>query len=194
MCAASQGASSAALPVSMFTTPAGRSEVASTSVREIAGSGPRSAATTTQVLPVTMTGATTETSPRSDDSCGASTATTPVGSGTEKSKNDPATDSRNRAPGRSCRSTRRTRPTGRSPRRRPSPRCASAGRQLEPLLRRTALAAPRASRRCGTGSARGCMRSRPTTSRTRPSRQRPRRARPCATRAQRWRGTCRARR
>ncbi len=86
MCDASHGASSAALPVSMFTTPAGRSDVASTSVRVIAGMGPRSAATTTHVLPLTIAGATTETRPSSVDCWGATTATTPVGSGTEKSK------------------------------------------------------------------------------------------------------------
>jgi hypothetical protein len=38
------------------------------------------------VLPLTMTGASTLTSPSSDESCGASTATTPVGTGSEKSK------------------------------------------------------------------------------------------------------------
>ncbi len=43
------------------------------------------------MLPVTIAGATTETRPSSDESCGASTATTPVGSGTEKLKYGPAT-------------------------------------------------------------------------------------------------------
>ena len=38
-----------------------------------------------------ITGATTETRPSSDDSCGASTATTPVGSGVDRLKNGPAT-------------------------------------------------------------------------------------------------------
>ena len=38
-----------------------------------------------------ITGATTPTSPSSEDSCGASTATTPVGSGVERLKNGPAT-------------------------------------------------------------------------------------------------------
>lgn len=46
---------------------------------------------TTAVLPVAMTGAITETSPRNDDFCGARTATTPVGSGVERLKNGPAT-------------------------------------------------------------------------------------------------------
>ena len=43
------------------------------------------------MLPVTITGASTLTSPRSEDACGASTPTTPVGSGTLKLKNGPAT-------------------------------------------------------------------------------------------------------
>ncbi len=91
MCPASTGASSAAKPVSTFTTPAGTSEVASTSASVIAGSGRRSLATTTAVLPVAMTGASTLTSPSRLDSAGATTATTPVGSGTLKLKYGPAT-------------------------------------------------------------------------------------------------------
>ena len=77
--------------MSTLTTPPGTSEVASTSDSVTAGSGRFSLASTTTVLPVTITGATTDTSPSSDESCGASTATTPVGSGTEKSKYGPAT-------------------------------------------------------------------------------------------------------
>ena len=50
-------------PVSRLTTPPGRSEVASTSPRVTAGSGRLSDATTTQALPLTMTGATTDTRP-----------------------------------------------------------------------------------------------------------------------------------
>ncbi len=72
-------------------TPPGTSEVASDSPSVIAGSGRASDATTTAVLPLTTTGASTEINPSSDDDCGASTATTPVGSGTEKSKYGPAT-------------------------------------------------------------------------------------------------------
>jgi hypothetical protein len=60
--------------------------VASTSASVMAGSGRSSDATTTAVLPVTMTGATTDTRPSRDESGGATSATTPVGSGTEKSK------------------------------------------------------------------------------------------------------------
>jgi hypothetical protein len=74
----------------MLTTPAGRSEVASTSARVIDGRGARSLAITTQVLPVTITGAITEMSPSSGSS-GATTATTPVGSGEEMLKYGPAT-------------------------------------------------------------------------------------------------------
>src|ERR1700722_1077444 len=88
---ASHGAISATRPVSMLTTPPGTSEVASTSDRVTAGSGCGSLASTTTVLPLTMAGATTETRPSNDDPAGASTATTPVGSGSEKLKYGPAT-------------------------------------------------------------------------------------------------------
>ena len=91
MCPASTGASSAVLPVSTLTTPAGTSEVASTSASVTAGSGRRSLATTTAVLPVAITGARTLTSPSRLEPAGASTATTPVGSGTLKLKYGPAT-------------------------------------------------------------------------------------------------------
>src|SRR5690606_20043806 len=87
---ASQGASSARYPVRTLTTPPGRSEVASTSASVIAGSGAGSDATTTAVFPATITGATTDTSASSGGS-GATTATTPVGSGVEKLKNGPDT-------------------------------------------------------------------------------------------------------
>ena len=75
----------------MLTTPPGTSEVASTSENVTAGSGRSYDDTTTTVLPVTIAGATTLTRPSSEDSCGASTATTPVGSGVERLKNGPAT-------------------------------------------------------------------------------------------------------
>ena len=91
MCEASHGATAAASPVRMLTTPPGTSEVASTSVNVTAGSGRAYDDTTTQVLPETIAGATTETSPSSEDSCGARTATTPVGSGVDRLKNGPAT-------------------------------------------------------------------------------------------------------
>jgi hypothetical protein len=80
------GASSSVWPVRTLTTPPGTSEVASTSPRETAGSGRSSLATTTTVLPDTTIGATTATSPSSEDRCGAIAATTPVGSGPERLK------------------------------------------------------------------------------------------------------------
>src|SRR5690606_18487623 len=55
------------------------------------GSGRCSLLTTTAALPVTRTGASTLTRPSSEDRWGASTATTPVGSGTDRLKYGPAT-------------------------------------------------------------------------------------------------------
>jgi hypothetical protein len=52
----------------------------------MAGSGRASEATTTAVLPETITGARRETRPSRDDPAGATRPTTPVGSGTEKLK------------------------------------------------------------------------------------------------------------
>src|SRR5690606_27545242 len=69
----------------------GTSDVASTSDSVIAASGRSSLLTTTAALPVTSTGASTLTRPSSEDRCGASTATTPVGSGTDRLKEGPAT-------------------------------------------------------------------------------------------------------
>lgn len=66
--AASGAAISAVRPDSRFTTPPGRSEVASTSPSDSAGSGHVSLVTTTAVLPVAITGARTETRPRKEDS------------------------------------------------------------------------------------------------------------------------------
>src|ERR687889_1722021 len=83
--------SSAASPVSTLTTPPGTSLVASTSPRVTAGSGRSLELTTTAVLPPASTGASTLTRPSSDDCWGARTATTPLGSGSEKSKYGPAT-------------------------------------------------------------------------------------------------------
>src|SRR5680860_923327 len=68
----------------MFTTPPGTSEVASTSESVIAGRGRWYDEVSTHVFPVTMIGASTLTSPRSEDFWGARAATTPVGSGREK--------------------------------------------------------------------------------------------------------------
>ena len=60
--------------------------MARTSARVMAGRGRVSEATTTAVFPDTITGASRETSPSSDEPAGATTPTTPVGSGTEKLK------------------------------------------------------------------------------------------------------------
>src|SRR5688500_12040098 len=91
MCAASTGASSLRWPVRMLTTPPGTSEVASTSASSIAASGLDSDATTTAAFPPTITGQSRVTRPFSAGSSGASTPTTPVGSGTVKLKYGPAT-------------------------------------------------------------------------------------------------------
>src|SRR5690606_17814608 len=85
-CEASQGATSATYPVRMFTTPPGRSLVANTSAQVIAGSGSVSEASTTTVLPLTITGATTLTNPNSGAPGGATIPTTPVGSGEDRLK------------------------------------------------------------------------------------------------------------
>ena len=53
--------------------------------------GAVSLAIATTVFPETIAGASRETSPSSDWSCGATTPTTPVGSGTVKLKYGPAT-------------------------------------------------------------------------------------------------------
>src|SRR4029079_7143861 len=88
---ASVGAVETRGPVSRLTTPPGTSEAASTSAKVIAGRGGWGEAATTVVLPVTTTGATTLTRPSRLEPAGASTATTPVGSGVERLKNAPAT-------------------------------------------------------------------------------------------------------
>src|SRR5580698_6967493 len=90
-CAASQGATSATSPVSTFTTPSGSRAAAHTSARPRAASGYRSLATTTDVFPPAIAGASTLTSPSSGLSWGASTATTPAGSGTVMLTYGPAT-------------------------------------------------------------------------------------------------------
>jgi hypothetical protein len=85
-CAAITGTSSCLSPVSTFTTPAGTSDVARTSVSETAGSGRDSDASTTTLLPVTSGGASRLTSPSSEDGSGATMPTIPVGSGMVKLK------------------------------------------------------------------------------------------------------------
>src|SRR4029078_4107101 len=90
-CAANTGTSSLRRPVSTLMTPPGTSDVASTSDRVTAGSGRFSDARTTAVFPVTTTGASRDTRPSSDDDSGATTPTTPVGSGIVKLKYGAAT-------------------------------------------------------------------------------------------------------
>jgi hypothetical protein len=88
---ASHGPISDAEPVRRLTTPPGTSEVAITSPSVTAGRGRSYDETATTVLPETIAGAITLVSPSRLESCGASTATTPVASGNEKSKYGPAT-------------------------------------------------------------------------------------------------------
>src|SRR5690606_14577341 len=90
-CEASHGPSSSARPVRTFATPPGTSDVARTSDSVMAGIGRSALLTTTAVHPVANTGASTLTRPSSDDDCGASTPTRPVGSGTVNEKYGPAT-------------------------------------------------------------------------------------------------------
>src|ERR671936_487041 len=75
----------------MLTAPPGTSEVASASASSIAASGRVSDATATTALPPTSGGTRRVTRPSSAGSSGASTPTTPVGSGTVKLKYGPAT-------------------------------------------------------------------------------------------------------
>ena len=86
MCDASHGSSSLRNPVSRLTTPAGKSEVASTSPSVRAGSGDFSEARATTVLPPARAGAIRSTRPARAGSSGATTPTTPVGSGMVKLK------------------------------------------------------------------------------------------------------------
>src|SRR5258708_92384 len=85
------GTSSSLRPVSTLTTPPGTSDVATTSVRVIAASGRVSEAMTTTALPATSGGARREMRPSSDDCSGATSPTTPVGSGMVKLKYGAAT-------------------------------------------------------------------------------------------------------
>ncbi len=91
MCDANWPVSSERCPVRMLTTPPGTSEACSTSAKLTAHSGNFSDASTMQVLPPTIVGATLDTSPSSPLSLGASIETTPVGSRTEKLKCDELT-------------------------------------------------------------------------------------------------------
>ena len=75
----------------MLITPPGTSLVARTSAKETAGRGCDSEAITIIEFPLTTIEAIVSTKPKSAESSGAIAATTPVGSGIEKSKNGPAT-------------------------------------------------------------------------------------------------------
>ena len=87
------------------------------SARPPAAAAPRDA-TTTAVLPVASTGASTDTRPSSDDSCGASTADDAGRLGQREVEVRPG-DRVGAAerPARTCRPSPRSRPSGRSPRR-----------------------------------------------------------------------------
>ena len=175
-------------------TPPGTSEVARTSVSVTAGSGRVSDASTTTALPATSGGASRDTRPSSDDVSGATTPTTPVGSGIVKLKYergdrvrraedlgdlvgpagvpDPAIDRPRHRP------------------RAPSPR--AAPRPARPR-RRTGRAGPPSARRRGTGPGRGSSRSCRPSPRTPCARPGPRRGGPCGTPDRRSRAACRRR-
>ena len=169
-------------PVSTLATPPGRSEVASTSASEIAGSGRRSEATITALLPVQSTGASTLTKPSRLDSCGAMMATTPVGSGSEKLKYGPAIGLAEPATwaNLSAQPAYQTMRSIDSPTlgERGAPRVDALGRPRP--RRRTARGGRRASRPRGRSPGRGCTASPPTSPGTPCGRRRRRRARPCA--------------
>ncbi len=71
-------------PDSRLSTPPGTSETPATSPRSSARSGRLREISATTVLPAASAGAISRISPSRSGSSGASTATTPVGSGVEK--------------------------------------------------------------------------------------------------------------
>src|SRR5256885_15755380 len=79
-CSASTFASASLAPVTMLTTPAGRSEVSNTLYKSVADSGAGSEGIATTVFPVSTSGATRDTKPSSGWSAGQTTPTTPIGS------------------------------------------------------------------------------------------------------------------
>src|SRR5258705_467188 len=91
ICSTNQEANSLTFPVKILTTPPGKSEEFKTSANVTEHRGFVSEASTMQVLPPVITGATDETNPSNESPCGAMILTTPVGSGTEKLKCDEAT-------------------------------------------------------------------------------------------------------
>ena len=88
-CEASHGATSAVEPVSTLTTPPGRSEVASTSDSVIAGQRPLLDGQDDAGVPGHDHRRDHRDQPEQATACGARTATTPVGSGTERLKYGP---------------------------------------------------------------------------------------------------------
>src|SRR5262245_18198974 len=86
MCEANCSSSSSRNPVSTLTTPPGTTDACSTSAKLTAESGREREASTMQVLPPAMAGATFDTRPSSPLDSGASSATTPMGSSTENTK------------------------------------------------------------------------------------------------------------
>src|SRR5262245_26936563 len=79
------------LPVRILTTPPGTSDELITSAKLTAHNGFVSEARMTQVFPPAIAGDIEETNPIKEFSWGATSATTPVGSGTEKLKCGEAT-------------------------------------------------------------------------------------------------------
>ena len=133
------------------------------------------------VLPVTITGATTQTRPSRTTPAGASTATTPVGSGVERLKNGPATGLALPTTWVTLSAQPAYQTSGRSRRRPPCrPAAAVSALGLARRPRRTAGGGPPSPRRPGRGPARGCTPSRRTSPGTPCGPRRRRRGRPCA--------------
>ena len=187
-CAASHGASSAVRPVSTLTTPPGRSEVASTSLSDTAGSG-RSC------------GGHDDGGVAGRDHRGEHRHEPEQGGVLRREHADHAgrlgQREREVRPGDRVRAARDlrvlVRPAGvvdpavdRLVDQRRARRVPNRPRRPRPR-RRTARGGPRASRRRGRGSGRGCRRSPSTSRRTPCGRRPPRPGRPCARPAQRAR-------
>src|SRR2546422_5761749 len=84
-CSASTFASASFGPVTMLTTPPGRSEASSTVYNSVAASGCASEGIATTVLPVASAGATSDTNPSKGCSAGQAVPKTPIGSLDRKS-------------------------------------------------------------------------------------------------------------
>src|SRR5665213_57157 len=90
-CEASTDANSSLRPVTILSTPAGKSDDDVISPNNTPGVGRRSLARATTVLPTHSGAKTASTNPSRDESCAHTTPTTPLGTGIEKLKNGPAT-------------------------------------------------------------------------------------------------------